>query len=324
MKKYNNIVIERLTSIMRDVSEDGVLPIIITHNNCADGTGVVLALAMIIDIPPGDLEVFYCQYGDDFTKIIEACNGKNVIMGDFSFSKNELIELDVVTKNILVIDHHKTAEADLSDLDYAIFDMSKSGATLTYQVCVNIINGIDLEPPELLAYVQDRDIWEWKLTDSKEISAGISTLDKGDINSWVPYLYNVSELLPIGKTILSYEDTLVNKRVKAYDKSNNKTAVFITVGDKVVPFVNTGHLISEIGNVLSTSFGMAVMYFFTHDSIVFSFRSDGSIDVSEIARKIGGGGHAKAAGCGIKFENIDLNILFKDLDLYKAIKGVSV
>lgn len=38
----------------------------------------------------------------------------------------------------------------------------------------------------------------------------------------------------------------------------------------------------------------------SHDEVKVSFRSDGSVDVAAFARTIGGGGHARAAGCTLR------------------------
>jgi nanoRNase/pAp phosphatase (c-di-AMP/oligoRNAs hydrolase) len=65
-----------------------------------------------------------------------------------------------------------------------------------------------------------------------------------------------------------------------------------------VPLVNCPHIYaSEIGNILSKDNPFSVTYYDSFDSRKFSLRSlpDG-LNVSSIAVKFGGGGHAHAAG----------------------------
>ena len=49
---------------------------------------------------------------------------------DFSYSRPILETMAAETKNLLILDHHITAEQSLAGLPYAYFDMKKSGAVL--------------------------------------------------------------------------------------------------------------------------------------------------------------------------------------------------
>ena len=276
------------------------LPLVITHARCMDGTGSVLAIAKSLHVEPEDLQVIYHQYGDtNIEETIELCEHRNVIMCDFSFSLEQIEEINSLATLFVVIDHHKTAEAILGDLDYALFDMSESGATLSW-----LAFNPDAEPPRLLQYIKDRDIWEWKLQGSKEVSAGLELIDKRDINTFTQYLYDTSDLLVSGDSILKYQNQMIEK--KTYPYKEKKPARYITYKDMTVPFINTTTLISEIGNELSKTHPFAIMFFITDDSIVLSMRSNDdnpeAVDVSEICAKFLGGGHVRASGCSFKFD----------------------
>lgn len=75
------------------------------------------------------------------------------------------------------------------------------------------------------------------------------------------------------------------------------------------PLINTGSLISEVGERLAADYPCSCSYFDTADNKrVYSLRSSGNTDVSAIAKLIGeamisyfgdeysGGGHPQAAG----------------------------
>ena len=86
---------------------------------------------------------------------------------DFSYQRNQILELRK-TNRVVVIDHHKTAQADLEGLDDCVFDMEHSGAVLAWQYFHKA------KVPEILLYVEDRDLWNWELPDSRAISAWLN------------------------------------------------------------------------------------------------------------------------------------------------------
>ncbi len=53
---------------------------------------------------------------------------------------------------------------------------------------------------------------------------------------------------------------------------------------------------SEVAGELSEGHPFAAVYVETSTDIIWSLRSRGDFDVSEIAKKFGGGGHKNAAG----------------------------
>ena len=80
-------------------------------------------------------------------------------------------------KDVIVIDHHKTAMQSLEGLSDAItkrFDMQECGATLAWKTF------FPKEPvPVLLQYVRDRDLWLKELPLTEETHIAFSTLRYG-------------------------------------------------------------------------------------------------------------------------------------------------
>jgi nanoRNase/pAp phosphatase (c-di-AMP/oligoRNAs hydrolase) len=72
----------------------------------------------------------------------------------------------------------------------------------------------------------------------------------------------------------------------------------MTIGGYDVPVANLPYMFaSDAGNIMSEGEFFAASYFDTPDGRKFSLRSkDTGMDVSEIAKRFGGGGHARAAG----------------------------
>ena len=175
---------------------------------------------------------------------------------------------------------------ELHDIPNTHFDMTKSGAMLAWEF---FHPGKD--HPKFIGYIEDRDLWKWELPYSKEFAAAFDM---------VPFEFEEFEkfeddsvfddAVKRGSYILAYAKTVVKKicdkavkrRFRGYD----------------VLVVNASHWISEIGSSLSPNCDFAVIWYYSHSSNAtkVSLRSFyDSVDVSEIAKKFGGGGHKKAA-----------------------------
>lgn len=274
--------------------------ILITHKNCMDGHGVALVVKYY-DILHGieDREIIYMHYGDKVPNVVDA----NVIIGDFSFDRDILEDMHRKAAKLVVIDHHATAKEALAGLDYCIFDMNKSGAVLVWEYLFP-----KNQVPILLNYIQDRDLWKWKLMNSKAISSYLPLVDfksvvtKGNIERWL-YINNLTSIIHKGDAILAYQESQVNKIAKTKKYLPRQTVG----GVENIICINSTTLISEIGNDLSVGEPFVAMYFETEDKRVYSLRSnDGGMDVSLIAKKFKGGGHPRAAGFSIAKPKVEL------------------
>lgn len=265
----------------------------IYHKNCADGFGAALAVKVYCDKLGVECEYLPAQYGDTIPNV----TGKTVFVVDFSYDRQTLISLNEQAEKLTVIDHHKSAMEDLAGLEYCVFDMSRSGAVLTWETL-----NPDLPTPLLLKYVQDRDLWLWQMEHSKEVSAALLTLEKR-LELWMPYLddLKVQELIVKGGAIVDYQNLQLAKTPQG------EKIPMATIGGYRVPCVNSTHLVSEMGEVLAQGFPFAALYFDRLDKRVYSLRSakDG-IDVAKIAEQYGGGGHFHAAGFAVEKPEIEI------------------
>ena len=280
----------------------------ITHKNCMDGLFSSMVVKHYCNNKGIELEVIPMQYGDELPELKD----QFVIMTDFSFKREVIENLYKNNKDLTVIDHHKTAEKELDGLDYCKFDMNHSGAVLTWK---------ELFPndiiPEILLYIEDRDIWKWKLPDSQEFSAGIGLLNIDYFETGMLFNKNIiKNAIENGRVILNYQNTLIDKKVEHIDDNN-----YITINGEQIVCINNNNLISEIGNELSKSQpeDCSLQYFITEKDIVFSLRSIGDKDVSSIAKTFGGGGHKNAAGFTISLNDLKYEKFFigKELDSYE-------
>ncbi len=264
-------------------------PLIIYHADCLDGFGAAYAAWTKY----GDnADYIAAHYGDNTPDVAN----REVFILDFSYPSGILLDLSYKAKKITILDHHKTAQSDIElllkqGIIFGEFDMHRSGAVMAW----NFFKPGE-QTPYFLICVQDRDLWLFNNETTKEITAALMTVPR-TFDAWhsLNNESNLQNLFDRGVGIVDYQQSCIDAVVKS-DKINHE----IIAGYKV-PCINCTHLISEIGNELAKGNPFAALYFDTSDARIFSLRSaDDGIDVSEIAKRYGGGGHYHAAGFKIK------------------------
>lgn len=265
----------------------------IYHKSCADGFGAALAVKAHFDEHEQRCEFLAAHYGDKAPDV----TGLNVVIVDYSYPKETLIRMNEQADSIVVLDHHKTAQANLDGLDFCQFDMSRSGAMMAWQYFHP-----DKPVPKLFKYIQDRDLWQWELPESKEFSSGLQMLEM-DFNQWEVYLHDeyCNQLIDKGRVVLEYQETQI---LRALDPDKIR---MINLHGFDIPIINSTTLISEICGRLAEKHPFAISYFDTPKERVYSLRSRGDgEDVSAIAKSFGGGGHKAAAGFSIPHDQQQL------------------
>jgi hypothetical protein len=254
---------------------------ILFHEKCTDGFTAAWAAWRAF----GNTATYTpCQYGGEVPDV----TGQNVYIVDFSFKPEVLLDMAAKAKSVVLLDHHKTAEADLKDLQAPgleiHFDMKRSGAKMTWDYF------FPNQDNWLVDYVQDRDLWTFNLPESKTVNAYLGAL---------PYdfaLFNKVFEEGSEKANLSGQGCLT--WVRYYVESTKALARECWFLGRLVPVVNCPYTaVSEIVGELSEGHSFAVGWHQKEDGqVVYSLRSRHGFDVSALAKTMGGGGHAAAAG----------------------------
>jgi oligoribonuclease NrnB/cAMP/cGMP phosphodiesterase (DHH superfamily) len=294
----------------------------IYHGNCADGFGaawvVRKALGDQVEFVPG-------VYGEEPPDV----TGKNVILVDFSYKYDVLSSLAYKANSIIVLDHHKSAAADLSRFEpfhagieqdtkhddgsvllgwktahdmaclqngpaiACCFDMERSGAMLAWDHFFP-----DQEPPALLLHIEDRDLWLFKLEGTREIQANLFSY---------PYDFEVWDKLMEADVLSLVSDGAAIERKHHKDVAElvGVTKRRMKIGGYDVPAASLPYtLTSDAGHLMAKGEPFAACYWDTPTGRVFSLRStEQGLDVSEIAASYGGGGHRNASGFRVPFEH---------------------
>lgn len=276
---------------------------VLFHANCFDGTGAKYAAWCFFH---NAAEYIPVQYGKPFPSQVVLDKNSEVFILDFSYPREVLLDVESKVSLLKVLDHHVTAQADLAGLECAEFNMDKSGAVMAWEYFHP-----NTPIPTLLYHVQDGDLWKFEMENTEAVRAALPLLESNMKNwEWTTTSErSFSELVEKGKTILSFNKLKVDGAVKGNVK------ILPYMGYKV-GVCNTTNLVSEIGQGIYLSKDLnvdfSITYFFDKDGVPFlSFRSTGDMDVSVLAKKLGGGGHKNAAGAKVTMEFIS--------NLYKGI-----
>lgn len=276
------------------------MDLILFHGHCPDGW----CAAYIASKRYPEAKLIPLDHGADHTEVLAECVGKDVLMLDFSLRTREQNDaLAASTKSFCILDHHKSAREVLEGASYAVFDMKRSGAGITWDELFGKeedIPGIITIPgqprPWYVNYVEDRDLWNWALPSSREICAYLGTLElikeDWDKLDTMPSKWASDVGYGAYAHILHYVREAI-KQAQTGTFLEYKTAVLN------VPYLNC----SEIGNALAKTHEVSLTWFERGDGIIqFSLRSEGDVDVSAIAKKFNGGGHLHAAGFQLSLE----------------------
>ena len=233
---------------------------------------------------------------------------------DTSFPRERLLEWKKICK-VVLLDHHKSAQEELGDLDFCHFDMTKSGCVLAWEY-VNkhyTDKNIPITVPKILLHIQDRDLWRFKLPETEAITAALFMKEK-DFGIWNNYLWDnfmYTDLLLPGRALIEHKDQYVKERIAEVKLITN------SLGD-TVPLINATIYASELGDALCKKFPESpyamIMSVTSLNPLKFKFslrsrRVEGA-DVSKVAAKFGGGGHKEAASFSVS----NLNDILKEND----------
>jgi oligoribonuclease NrnB/cAMP/cGMP phosphodiesterase (DHH superfamily) len=260
--------------------EPSSVDLVIYHAGCTDGFGAAYSAWKLL----GDRADYHAaKYGEPPPNVM----GKSVVVLDFSYDNATTKRLMKEAKSFLVIDHHKSAMVELHDVSCTRFDMNHSGAMLAWKF---FHPGKDA--PRMIKFIEDRDLWKWEIPYSKEFAAAFDMVPF-DFDEFDKYLDDsaVDNAQERGAYILAYSKTVISKIAKHASSRR--------IDGKDVLVVNSPHWMSEIGAALSPRCDYALIWFWDHETrqVKVSLRAHHEdSDVSEVAKRFGGGGHRKAAG----------------------------
>lgn len=260
-------------------------PLVIYHGACDDGFAAAWCVRDALGKKDG-AEFYAGVYQQDPPDV----RGRDVVLVDFSYKRPILQAMQKVAKSILILDHHKTAMEDLSDLqggDTTVeFDMARSGAAMAWD---HYNPGIGR--PSFIEYIQDRDLWRKELPNGDEFTIALRSYPQ-DFEIW-------DDLIASGPAALINEGHAIQRYYRVQVEAIKKTAYSAKLGGDFCNIANAPYAFaSEVaGEIIVGSAQFGACYFEAAPGRwQYSLRSRDEFDVSAIAKQFGGGGHKAAAG----------------------------
>ncbi len=257
--------------------------LVLYHKNCLDGFGGALAAWKKF----GNKAEYVAVNPETLPEKFPA--DRRIYAIDVSYSVAIQKKLRGKNESLVVLDHHAGMASDTGYFPENIFDNGHSGAVIAWRY---------FHPrkrtPKLLHHIEDIDLWKWRMRGTREIISALALLDY-DFPAWEKFLKDVENprkrksIVRDGKLLSSYEKKIIERLVESAAKVSFE-------GMKVL-CVNSPVLNSEIANELvKKAPPVGIVWAQKGDATRVSLRSDGTVDVSKLAKKHGGGGHIKASG----------------------------
>ncbi len=256
--------------------------LVIYHGNCRDG----FISAYVAWKKFGDTASYIPQiYGREH--VPNNLIGKEVYILDFTYSKDEMLNIENIAKKLVVIDHHHSAKEKVECLKNHIFSIDHSASYLVWQYF-----SPEQKVPRLIEYVSDYDIWANKLPHIKEVAA---YLDRYDLNEMT--FHRLDDMFSEFENDKTFEiavktgNILKDVEEKQINYFKDKAQKIFFEGMDVYAVNAPKEIRSDLGFKLANDIKtFAMIFYYEQDVYRCSLRSINGFDVSKIAEKYGGGG----------------------------------
>lgn len=321
MPKIEKISQKELEKFKNFIDEANTIAISAHINPDGDALGSALGLRKSLELYGKKSEVIKISEVDDYLKFLPQLENYKkpsqkeydlfIIVDCSEFDRiDKAIEICKNSKNVLVIDHHKGGSIK-TDLNIIHSD-SPASCELVYEIIKRLNLPIDKEIATLL--------YSGLVTDTNRfLYSNISELT----------FYTAADLYKIGADFeMIYKNLYQNKEISKLQFENHllnkvefkKPYALVGVSQKTCHDFGVQIGDSEsVVNMLRDLKGIEVACLvkeYGENEYKISLRSKDYLDVSEIARNNGGGGHIRASGFTINTDSMDkaLNIMRKILE----------
>lgn len=265
--------------------------IVLYHAHCPDGMAAAWAARSKFG---DDAEYVAVKRGEGFP-LTDDIKNKEIYVVDFSFTIDEIREVESKCKKLVIIDHHISSREEVESATHHVFDLDHSGCYLAWKYFYP-----DMPVPLLLQYISEGDIFKFRLADHA---------------SYMPAIYGRElsfENIDILNTLMNSEEGRVKLKgesllLKSYEKKILAAALdsvhMVELDGVIMPAVNVCLPLDERSGLLRMIYDkyppVALSYRWDEGEWKCSLRSNGDYDCTIIAAKYGGGGHKGSAGFAV-------------------------
>lgn len=160
-------------------------PAVLYHYPCPDGA--FAALAAHLYFSSKSIQPFFfpnAVYSPVTAQSLPLSDIDELYLLDFVGPPGFVQEVSLKVPNVVVLDHHKTAVGRVGGVNVtSVLDMKRSGATIAFDY---FRGKVDVDGGEtarfdgvrrVFEYIEDGDLWRWRLPDSKAFSSGFKDLN---------------------------------------------------------------------------------------------------------------------------------------------------
>lgn len=234
------------------------------------------------------------NYNDNFP-FENILQNELVIIVDFSLQKlGQWERLMEITKDIIWIDHHKTAIENASEQVHKLKGIRKdgvAGCVLAWQFFYP-----NIEVPRIVSMLGDYDIWDFSKygDDLNKLQAGVRLFENNPESPyWDRWLTNdldsFVDIMNKGIIALEYRKNTWEGLIKSW-------SFFSQFEGLKAVCCNAGSVSSQLFDSVIEDYDLMIPFVFDGKQWTVSLYTKKDIDCSELAKKYGGGGHKKAAG----------------------------
>jgi len=263
--------------------------VILYHGGCPDGFGSAYAAWKKFG---ETAEYIPLKHG---LPAPEGLRGRKLYFIDFCYPEEIMSSLISEAESVTVLDHHLGNKSVVEKMPEHIFDNNHSGAVIAW----NYFHP-NVPVPMLLKYVEDGDLYLFKLPDSRAVLA-YAYAQKFTFEEWDKLVEEFEnpetrvKLIEKGKIYAEHFAVLV-------EQIANKAVLISFEGFECYIAGAADMFTSDVGNRLaSLKPPLGVTVNLHGDVVNVSLRSTLDVDVSVIAQKYGGNGHPQASGFQLKW-----------------------
>ena len=271
---------------------------VIYHANCPDGWTGAWLMHKYLNRNYKDVNLYGASYGTEPPLV-----SGDVFLVDFCYEPEYLRTLEERADTLTILDHHQTALEWVTEVwgdavqttwdrsqvrvkDIVVLDQDHSGAMLAM-----LWTG---ERAAFVKYLQDRDLWKFKLPDTPAVFAALTSYEYTLENWDTIAAKSIESLVAEGRAVQRYREILITDTLKNAYQAN-------VLGYEDIWVVACPHAIGSdvAGELAKRDPGRFGAYYvdLPNNTRRWGLRStDHGADVATIAALVGGGGHTHASG----------------------------
>lgn len=263
------------------------------HKGCLDGFGGAYAAWKALGLKADYIGLEHQE------PVPKSLKNRTLYFIDFCYPKLVMEKIIAANDKVIVLDHHESqVEAIKLAREYR-YTTDHSGCVIAWKYFHPKKN-----PPALLRIIEDNDLFRFRKPETKRIIAALQYCKQhfaeyDRIAKSLETTLGKKSMLRDGSLLLNAEQAMIDRLVERAEK--------VTFEGYVVYAVNTPLFYSQIANVISivkkVPFG--ITWYYREGKLQVSLRtSKNGVDVSELAKKYGGGGHRGAAGFSYEYKGM--------------------